>query len=86
VLSTLLESTSAINIKITPMDLQNAYVIFGPGPHCLEGKPQPSKGSYKSFDNDHEFVLKSDQLALHLNGESVKVAFRIPYELEKTAE
>lgn len=38
------------------------------------------------ISNDHEFVLKSDQLALHLNGESVKVAFRIPYELEKTAE
>ena len=155
-LSTLLVSPSAINIKITPMDLQNARAIYGPCPHCLEGKPQPSKGSHKSFDDvlkptepgellhcdivfikgkprlfsvdhvsgymmliamdskktdeliraldititkyrsnhkvvhiistDHESVLKSDQLALHLNGKGVKVALRIPYEHEKTAE
>ena len=43
VLSTLLVSPSAINIKVTPMDLQNACAIYGPCPHCLEGKPQPSK-------------------------------------------
>ena len=155
-LSTLLVSPSAINIKITPMDLQNARAIYGPCPHCLEGKPQPSKGSHKSFDDalkptqpgellhcdivfikgkprlfsvdhvsgymmlvamdskkteelvramdvtvtkyrshhkvvhiistDHESVLKSDQLALHLNGKGVKMALRIPYEHEKTAE
>ena len=155
-LSTLLVSPSAINIKVTPMDLQNARAIYGPCPHCLEGKPQPSKGSHKSFDDslkptqpgellhcdivfikgkprlfsvdhvsgymmlvvmdskkteelvraldvtitkyrshhkvvhivstDHESVLKSEQLALHLNGKGVKVALRIPYEHEKTAE
>ena len=50
-LSTLLVSPSAINIKVTPMDLQNALAIYGPCPHCLEGKPQPSKGSHKSFDD-----------------------------------
>jgi len=32
---------------------------------------------------DHEFVLKSEQLALHLNGTGVKVALRIPYEHER---
>jgi hypothetical protein len=161
-LSTLLVSPSAINIKVTPMDLQNARAIYGPYPHCLEGKPQPSKGSYKSFDDslkltepeellhcdivfikgkprlfsvDHvsgymmlvamdnkmtdelvraldvtiikyrshhkvvhivstdvksfiikSFTLKSEQLALHLNGKGVKVALCIPYEHEKTAE
>jgi len=31
------------------MDLQNARVIYGPCPHCLEGKPQSSKCSHKSF-------------------------------------
>jgi len=32
-------------------------------------------------------VLKSEQLALHhLNGKVVKIALRIPYEHEKTAE
>jgi len=36
-------------MKVTPMDLHNARAIYGPCPHCLEGKPQPSKGSYKSF-------------------------------------
>ena len=35
---------------------------------------------------DHESILKSEQLALHLNGKGVKVALRIPYEHEKTAE
>ncbi len=44
-------SPSAINIKVPPMDLQNARAIYGPCPHCLEGKPQPSKGSHKSFDD-----------------------------------
>ena len=34
---------------------------------------------------DHESVLKSEQLALHLNDKGVKVVF-IPYEHEKTAE
>jgi len=29
---------------------------------------------------DHESVLKSEQLALHLNSKGVKVALRIPYE------
>ena len=123
------------------MDLQNARAIYGPCPHCLEGKPRPSKGSHKSFDDslkptepgellhcdivfikgkprlfsvdhvsgymmlvamdskkteelvralnititkyrshhkvvhivstDHESVLKSEQLALHLNGKGV---------------
>ena len=155
-LSTLLVSPSAVNIKITPIDLQNARAIYGPCPHCLEGKAQPSKGSHKSFDDalkptepgellhcdivfikgkprlfsvdhvsgymmlvsmdskkteelmramdvtivkyrshhkvvhivstDHESVLKSDQLAMHLNGKGVKIALRIPYEHEKTAE
>jgi hypothetical protein len=33
------------------MDLQNARAIYGSCPHCLEGKPQPSKGSHKSFDD-----------------------------------
>ena len=51
VLSTLLVSPSAINIKITPIDFQNARAIYGPCPHCLECKSQPSKGSYKSFDD-----------------------------------
>jgi hypothetical protein len=155
-LLTLLVSPSAINIKVTPMDLQNARAIYGSCPHCLEGKPQLSKGSHKSFDDslkptepgemlhcdivfikgkprlfsvdhvsgymmlvamdskkteelvraldatitkyrshhkfvyivstDHESVLKSKQLALHLNGKGVKVALRIPYEHKKTAE
>ena len=31
--------------------VQNARAIYGPCPHCLEGKPQPSKGSHKSFDD-----------------------------------
>jgi len=44
-------SPSAINIKVTPMDLQNARAIYGPCPHCLEGKSQPSKGSHNSFDD-----------------------------------
>jgi len=35
---------------------------------------------------DHESILKSEQLALHLNGKGVKVALRIPYEHEKSAE
>ena len=35
---------------------------------------------------DHESVLKSDQLATHLNGKGIKIALRIPYEHEKTAE
>ena len=150
-LSTLLVSPSAINIKVTPMDLQNARAIYGPCPHCLEGKPQPSKGSHKSFDDssnpeshcdivyikgkprlfsvdhvigymmlvaidskkteelvrsldvtitkyrshhkvvhmistDHKSVLKSEHLALHLNGKGIKVALCISYEYEKTAE
>jgi hypothetical protein len=38
------------------------------------------------ISTDHELFLKSDQLALHLNGKSVKVALRILYEHEKTAE
>ncbi len=35
---------------------------------------------------DHESILKSEQLALHLYGNGVEVALRIPYEDEKTAE
>jgi len=38
------------------------------------------------ISTDHKSVLKSDQLALHLNGNGVMVALRIPYEHEKTAE
>jgi len=66
-LSTLLVSPSAINIKITPMDLQNAGAIYVPCRHCLEGKPEPSKGSHKSFDD----VLKSTEPAELLQGEIV---------------
>ena len=35
---------------------------------------------------DHQSVLKSEQLALHLNGKGVKVALHMPDEQEKTAE
>ena len=47
--------------------------------------PSPSIAVH-IVSTDHEFVLKSEQLALHLNGKGVKVALRIPYEHEKTVK
>ena len=38
------------------------------------------------ISSDHESAVKSDQLALHLDGKGVMVALRITYEYEKTAE
>jgi len=44
------------------------------------------RSHHKVVHTDHESVLRSDQLATHLNGKGVKIALRIPYEHEKTAE
>ena len=49
-LSAALGSKSYINLGITPLDLSNARAIFGPCPHCLEGKPYPHEGSHDTFD------------------------------------
>jgi hypothetical protein len=38
-LSAALVSPSVINATITPLDLSNARVMYGPCPDCLEGKP-----------------------------------------------
>ena len=150
----MLASPSIINVPITVQDLANARAIYGPCPHCLEGKPLPHVGKHKSFDGeseptkagellhcdivfiagdpylfsvdhvsgymnlihmkskaranlekgfeqlinfyrsnlkvvrmistDHEEVIKSCET--FINGMSVKLALRIPYEHEKTAE
>ena len=150
----MLKSPSMINVPITAQDLANARAIYGPCPHCLEGKPHPHVGKHRSFDgeseptkpgellhvdivyiagdpylfsvdhvsgymnlfhmkskskaslqkgfeqlinfyrsnlkvvrmisSDHEVVIKSSEV--YLNGLSVKLALRIPYEHEKTAE
>jgi len=45
-----LRSTSYINLGLTPVDLSNARAIYGPCPHCLEGKPVPHTGSHDTFD------------------------------------
>jgi len=45
-----LGSKSYINLSITPLDLTNARAIYGPCPHCLEGKPLPHEGSHDTFD------------------------------------
>ena len=45
-----LSSPSLINSGLTPLDLSNARAIFGPCPHCLEGKPYPHEGSHQTFD------------------------------------
>ena len=37
-LSVALVSPSFINATITPLDLSNARVMYGPCPDCLEGK------------------------------------------------
>ena len=153
-LNEMLQSKSMINVPITGQDLANARAIYGPCPHCLEGKPHSHVGSHKSFDgeseptkagellhidiiyigsdpylfsvdhvsgymnlihmksksrtnlqsaleslinfyrsnlkvvrmvsSDHEAVIKYTET--FLNGMSVKLALRIPYEHEKTAE
>ena len=49
-LTALLQSNSMINVPITAQDLANARAIYGPCPHCLEGKPKPHVGSHKTFD------------------------------------
>ena len=45
-----LRSPSYINLNLTPVDLSNARAIFGPCPHCLEGKPVPHTGTHETFD------------------------------------
>ena len=49
-LGALLRSPSMINSGISPVDLANARAIWGPCPHCLEGKPLPHEGTHKTFD------------------------------------
>ena len=49
-LGALLRSPSMINSGISPIDLANARAIWGPCPHCLEGKPLPHEGSHKTYD------------------------------------
>jgi len=50
VLKALLVSPSAINISLTPQDLDNARDMYGPCQHCLEGKPISHKNSHSGFD------------------------------------
>lgn len=50
VLGTLMVSPSIINCNLTPADLATARILYGPCPHCLEGKPQPDKHTHPSFD------------------------------------
>jgi hypothetical protein len=45
-----LRSPSYINLNLTPIDLSNARAIYGPCPHCLEGKPVPHTGTHEAFD------------------------------------
>ena len=49
-LSAALVSPSVINATITPLDLSNARVMYGPCPDCLEGKPSRHKGMHHSWD------------------------------------
>ena len=49
-LTALLGSPSMINVPITANDLANARAIYGPCPHCLEGKPKPHVGKHQTFD------------------------------------
>lgn len=49
-LGTLMVSPSVINCNLTPADLAVARALYGPCPHCLEGKPQPDKHTHSSWD------------------------------------
>jgi len=64
-LKALLGSPSMINVPITAQDLANARAIYGPCPHCLEGKPKPHVGTHQTFDPGGE-PTKPGQL-LHMD-------------------
>ena len=49
-LSAMLSGNSTLNSEISAVDLANARAIYGPCPHCLEGKPYPHEGSHETFD------------------------------------